>query len=206
MILKNYYYWFENVVNDYMCEKIIQYGNSLREEVAATGDQASQNMTPEAISKLKKEMRNSNVSWINEKWLYDMISPYVDKANKDAGWNFHIDYVEPVQFTKYKLNQYYNWHADSSEKIINNPNDLNFHGKVRKLSCIVFLSNPSDYTGGQLKFDFRNNAVGCNIQEIKQNGKGNMIVFPSFLWHKVFPVLSGERYSLVSWYIGKPFK
>ena len=139
MILKNYYYWFENVVNDYMCEKIIQYGNSLREEVAATGDQASQNMTPEAISKLKKEMRNSNVSWINEKWLYDMISPYVDKANKDAGWNFHIDYVEPVQFTKYKLNQYYNWHADSSEKIINNPNDLNFHGKVRKLSCIVFL-------------------------------------------------------------------
>ena len=57
MILKNYYYWFENVVSDHMCEKIIQYGNSLRDEVAATGDQASQNMPPEAISKLKKEIR-----------------------------------------------------------------------------------------------------------------------------------------------------
>ena len=111
-----------------------------------------------------------------------------DNKNDTLIFPFQEEYIE-----------YQDW-------IINNPNDLNFHGKVRKLSCIVFLSNPSDYTGGQLKFDFRNNAVGCNIQEIKQNGKGNMIVFPSFLWHKVFPVLSGERYSLVSWYVGKPFK
>ena len=42
------------------------------------------------------------------------------------------------------------------------------------------------------------------IQELKS--KGSIIVFPSHYFHKVEPVLTGTRYSLVSWYLGKPFK
>ena len=206
MILKNYYYYFNNVLNKDTCSNIIKYGNSLTEEIGRTGFVQDPILSKEKLDLLKREQRDSNVAWIKEKWLYDIINPYVFKANQKAEWNFDIDYVEPVQFTKYKLHQYYNWHCDSSEKLIDNPKDINVHGKLRKLSCIIFLSNPSDYSGGQLKFDLRNNPVGCNIIEIKENTKGSIIVFPSFIWHKVFPVLQGERYSLVSWYIGKPFK
>ena len=36
--------------------------------------------------------------------------------------------------------------------------------------------------------------------------KGSIIVFPSHLWHRVRPVTSGTRYSLVTWNLGKPFK
>jgi len=42
--------------------------------------------------------------------------------------------------------------------------------------------------------------------EVTENQKGNIIVFPSYCWHKVFPVTSGERYSLVGWYLGAPYK
>ena len=36
--------------------------------------------------------------------------------------------------------------------------------------------------------------------------KGSIIVFPSFLWHRVKPVTKGVRYSLVVWNLGYPFK
>ena len=36
--------------------------------------------------------------------------------------------------------------------------------------------------------------------------KGSVIVFPSFVWHRVKPVTKGVRYSLVAWSIGYPFK
>lgn len=35
--------------------------------------------------------------------------------------------------------------------------------------------------------------------------KGTVIVFPSFVWHKINPIKKGVRYSLVSWIIGYPF-
>ena len=36
--------------------------------------------------------------------------------------------------------------------------------------------------------------------------KGSIIIFPSFVWHRVKPVTKGTRYSLVMWNLGKPFK
>ena len=36
--------------------------------------------------------------------------------------------------------------------------------------------------------------------------KGSVIVFPSFVWHRVKPVTKGVRYSLVMWNLGYPFK
>ena len=36
--------------------------------------------------------------------------------------------------------------------------------------------------------------------------RGSVIVFPSFVWHRVKPVTKGVRYSVVAWYGGPPFK
>ena len=36
--------------------------------------------------------------------------------------------------------------------------------------------------------------------------KGSIIVFPSFVWHRVKPITKGVRYSLVLWHLGYPFK
>ena len=46
-----------------------------------------------------------------------------------------------------------------------------------------------------------------NIHVCKQIlPKGSLVVFPSFVWHRVKPVTSGTRYSLVIWNLGRPFK
>jgi PKHD-type hydroxylase len=36
--------------------------------------------------------------------------------------------------------------------------------------------------------------------------RGSIVVFPSFMWHRVKPVTKGTRYSLVLWNIGDPWK
>ena len=89
---------------------------------------------------------------------------------------------------------------------VDNPGQF---GKIRKLSVTVTLSDPKDYKGGELEFDFRNldpdkkrNVKKCT--EILP--KGSLVVFPSFVWHRVCPVKSGERNSLVIWNLGYPFQ
>ena len=68
------------------------------------------------------------------------------------------------------------------------------------------LSNPNDYEGGNLEFDFRDNEEGSQPRVCKEiRKKGSIIVFPSFVWHRVTPVTKGLRHSLVCWNIGKPF-
>ena len=84
--------------------------------------------------------------------------------------------------------------------------------RIRKLSMTCQLTDGSEYKGGELEFDFRNydphmrdeskHRVQC--KEILP--KGSIIVFPSFVWHRVKPVTSGTRYSLVVWHLGRPFK
>ena len=145
---------------------------------------------------------------MNDRWIYNEIHPYIHTANKNAGWNFQWDFSESCQFTKYKLDQFYDWHCDSWSKPYNRPEESDRHGKIRKLSVTISLSDENDYEGGDFEFDFRNDDKGSNqpqlCKEIKP--KGSVVVFPSFVWHRVKPVTSGTRYSLVIWNLGWPFK
>ena len=83
------------------------------------------------------------------------------------------------------------------------------HGKVRKLSVTLTLSDPKEYKGGDLEFDFRNLEPDKPTKTNRCKGilpKGSLIVFPGFVWHRVRPVKKGTRYSLVVWNLGWPFK
>ena len=67
------------------------------------------------------------------------------------------------------------------------------------------LSDPSDYKGGELEFSFPT-PENRNISSIKEIiTQGSIVVFPSFIWHRVKPVTEGTRYSLVIWSIGNNF-
>jgi PKHD-type hydroxylase len=206
MNLDNYYYYFQNAIPERICNEIIAWGNYQREELAVTGGFEKNNLSKEQKKKLKK-IRNSNVAWLNDPWIYNEIIPYIKEANIKAGWNFQWDNSETCQFTKYKLNQYYHWHCDSYQFPFNTPNDPIKHGKIRKLSVTVSLSNPEEYKGGELQFDCLNKHRKSNIITCKEIlPKGSLVVFPSFVWHQVKPVTKGTRYSLVIWNLGDPFK
>ena len=199
MILKNYYYWFESALSNEICDIIIQLGKSKQESKANLGREAD-------VKDLSK-VRNSNIAWINEKFVYDSIHPFVHEANKKAGWNFQWDYSEACQFTKYNKEQFYEWHPDQATKPYHKPDDKGFHGKIRKLSVTVSLSHPDEYDGGNLEFDFRNNSEEENKIVCKEiRPRGSIIVFPSFVFHRVTPITRGTRYSLVMWNLGKPYQ
>jgi PKHD-type hydroxylase len=156
--------------------------------------------------------RKSNLVWLNDTWIYRELQPYVHMANKNAGWNYEWDKSEPCQFTKYKHNQYYDWHCDSWKEPYQKKEGHPDNGKIRKLSMTCQLTDGSEYEGGELEFDFRNydphmREEAKHLKQVKEIlPKGSIIVFPSFVWHRVKPVIKGTRYSLVMWNLGYPFK
>tara|TARA_R110002074_G_scaffold364932_3_gene538532 strand:+ start:907 stop:1527 length:621 start_codon:yes stop_codon:yes gene_type:complete len=206
MNLENYYWYFKGAIPKITCDKIIKHANTKKEHMGVIGGLLENKLTEEQEKDLKKQ-RDSNITWLEDTWLYNLITPYIHTANKNSGWNFEWDWCESIQFTKYKLNQFYGWHCDSWDKAYNEKEPKNFVGKIRKLSCIVSLTDSKDYEGGGVQLDFRNKEDGSNIvtcEEIK--GQGSIIIFPSFVWHQVKPVTKGTRYSLVCWTLGQKFK
>ena len=207
MQLQNYYWYFQSAVPPRICDDIVRYGKQLQDQMALTGGSGKKPMNQQQIKDLKKK-RDSNIVWMNDRWIYNEVQPYVHDANTNAGWNFQWDFSESCQFTKYNKGQYYDWHCDGWNQPYHHPNTPS-HGKIRKLSVTLTLSDPKDYKGGELEFDFRNMDPGkkSNIKKCKEIlPKGSLVVFPSFVWHRVCPVKRGERNSLVIWNLGYPFK
>ena len=201
-----YRYWhFISALDDNVVDKILSAG---KKKLADEGGKAT-------ISDNSKVgfWRKSNVCWFNDQWLYDLLWPYLTTANENAGWNFDFDISEEIQFTEYSKSGHYDWHVDggSDHNYVYTKEKTkwpNYHGKVRKLSMTVNLSDENDYEGGDLLFKFnssidgKENTVVC--EPIRK--KGTIVVFPSFIHHKITPINSGNRYSLVMWTLGKPFR
>ena len=210
MNLTNYYWYFQNAIPKRICDDIVKYGKSLQDQMAVTGGYGNKPLNKNQVKDLKKK-RNSNIVWMSDRWIYKEIQPYVHQANANAGWNFQWDWSESCQFTKYTKGQFYDWHCDSWDKPYfrqDNPQDPS-NGKIRKLSVTVTLSDPKEYSGGELEFDFRNLDPDKPNKKIKCKEilpKGSLVVFPSFVWHRVCPVKKGSRHSLVIWNLGWPFK
>ena len=212
MNLQNYYYYFQSALTPRFCDELIKYGISQQEQLALTGGQTTKinegkPLDDKDIIDLKKK-RDSNIVWLNDRWIYKEIQPFIHQANRLAGWNFDWDFSESCQFTKYKLNQFYDWHCDSWEAPYANPDNKDTNGKIRKLSVTCSLSDPKDYEGGELEFDFRN--MDPDKKSIRKcaeiSQRGSIVVFPSHVWHRVKPVTKGTRYSLVIWNLGYPFR
>ena len=181
MNLTNYYWYFQSAVPARICDEIVKYGKSISDQMAVTGGYGDGKKLNKAQVKDLKKKRNSNIVWMNDRWIYKEIQPYVNQANANAGWNFQWDFSESCQFTKYEKGQ----------------------------SVTVSLSDPKDYKGGELEFDFRNQDPDKkpNIRKCTEIlPKGSLVVFPGFVWHRVCPVKKGSRYSLVIWNLGWPYK
>ena len=209
MNISNYYWYFKSAIPPKICDDIIKYGLTQAETMARTGGYGDKELTKDQVRDMKRK-RNSDLVWLNDTWIYKELHPYIHQANKAAGWNYEWDRSESCQFTKYKLNQYYDWHCDSWDKPYEKKGPQ--LGKIRKLSMTCQLTDGSEYEGGELEFDFRNydphmREETKHLRQAKEIlPKGSIIVFPSFVWHRVKPVTKGTRYSLVMWNLGYPFK
>ncbi len=176
------YYYFTDIFTDQEIEKIIEIGESQPKIKATTvGEDVSQEVS---------EYRVSDIAWLSNNpktsWIYDRIADLAIKANSEM-WNFDIwDFQDDLQYTSYYGNGgHYDWHADLGVGISN-----------RKLSVVLQLSDADEYEGGELQM----NTGGSILNVPKQ--KGLICFFPSFVLHRVTPLSSGLRRSLVTWLCG----
>jgi PKHD-type hydroxylase len=216
MNLKWGYWAFQSALSKKFCDDVMQFGKSLEGthlQPAITGGTLDKwKDLSEEQRKNVQNKRKSEVIWLQEQWIYNTVLPYIHEANHQAGWNFQWDWSEVCQFTKYSEGQFYGWHCDSHSEPFTEEKGKNCVGKIRKLSATISLTDPNQYEGGNLEFDFRNQVDWENDKESAMKEcteirpRGSIVVFPSFMWHRVKPVTKGTRYSLVLWNIGDPWK
>ena len=179
-----------------------------KDELVAIGNKTNQTLRKEKAKGKKTFVRDTHISWLEDAEIYSWVLPYLERANHDAGWDFEYDWSEVLQFTKYNKHQFYGWHTDA----VPNPyppelENPNYVGKIRKLSMTVNLTDPKNYKGGNLKFDFGPHAEKSRYHTCTEiRPRGSIIVFPSDRYHQVTPITSGLRYSLVMWSLGQPWK
>ena len=171
--------------------------------------------------------RKSGVGWIdrnatlsNGETLFDHITPIVREVNAEI-FKFDLNYHETYQFTVYKApDEHYTWHTDGHFEPYNEEdckNDPDFESRVggyRKLSYSVNLTHPDEYEGGHFEWcdPYSVNPLegGEEIRTFRAQQsareQGSIIIFPSFVWHKVTPVTHGRRHSLVGWIAGPTFR
>ena len=123
-------------------------------------------------------------------WIYERMVNRAMGVNEQS-FGFEVEQAETNQFLGYGPGEHYDWHVDIG----------NDEMALRKVSVIAFLSEPSDYEGGELEFLFGDKP------SIAPKRRGNLVIFPSFVLHRVRPIAQGRRFSLALWLRGaRPFR
>jgi PKHD-type hydroxylase len=122
----------------------------------------------------------------------DKFFSMVEEANEDVfGFDLYPNSPRSVNLNVYNLFKRYDYHKDAAIK-----------GSTRdvKLTAILNISQ-TQYSGGQFEiFD----GYDATVEEI--NECGSLLIFPSFLYHRVMPVTEGQRITLSAWFSGPNWK
>lgn len=142
----------------------------------------------------KDELRKSSVMWIDDKpehkWIYDKLAGLAMTCNNERYWFDLLGFHEELQLAQYVEGDFFDWHLDFG------PGE----SSIRKLSMTIQLSDSDEYEGGDLQFMINQHIVTAPRQ------KGTIVIFPSFIIHRVTPITRGTRQSIVGWVSGPPFR
>ncbi len=194
--MKNFWCAFVGELSEQTVEEIIVESNKYEYQKAEVGK------SKELIENPK--IRRSDIKFLhtyNSKHIADLLMYYVRIANK-TDFGFDIDGVQDMQYTEYdsSYDGFYDWHVDTEWC------DSAYMFQ-RKISVTVQLSDSDEYEGGD--FEIRNTEWNTFLESLPEGGirkKGTIIIFPSFVTHRVTPVTKGKRKSLVSWIDGSAFR
>lgn len=147
--------------------------------------------SPEGV--VDEKVRDSEIIWINPDensiWLFQKFGHLTSMVNNDH-FMYSLKGFDAFQYTRYKPNGHYNWHIDSHSHYLE---------VDRKISATIVLSDPSEYEGGEFEIILNGQVETPHVLKPKI---GDVIFFASWLPHRVRPVISGVRKSLVAWIVG----
>ena len=139
----------------------------------------------------KNVIKTASVNFIKYKFLKKQIYPLIDFVNESNQSHFGFDLYDMFDSKIFNVNNYkvnenvgYDWHKDASPD----------YSRDIKLTVLLNLSEKK-YEGGELYLE----GVG-KIDYF--NDPGDVLIFKSFLLHKVDKILSGERITLSIWMDG----
>ena len=145
-------------------------------------------------------VRKSKIAWLGDQYLIEQLFYSIDLCNKQ-NWNYDLDGCGEIQYGIYSDGGHYDWHVDIEQEIPN----INGQYLMRKLSMIIWLNDPDEYEGGEFDIEIKGPRMDVRYDTLKLK-KGSIVVFPSDKWHRVRPVTSGVRKSLVTWFRGPPLR
>ena len=187
----------DNFLTEQRCDELItMFDNSEKHKatVAGTYKGNGADVVNESVRKVQ-EVRFSNEIILSDGFnLTKHLLMSFEMANT-LFFNFDIsNKMSKIRMLRYEDAGKYDWHLDIG----------NEQTSVRKITAIIQLSDENDYDGGNFEFSMtdetgKNTAVGSRK-------KGSLILFPSYLGHRVSPLTRGVRYSVLTWMLGNAFK
>ncbi len=175
-----FHFWDGELSRDY-CQQLIEKCN--RDLTLFPGE-----ITKAEEQKPDSNFRNNLIGFTEDIEIREIITNYLYKANR-LSFGFLADFIPAIQFSKYEEGTYYNFHHDVNWFNMDSMYD-------RKLSIVIQLSDENSYEGGDFQF--------CNEAHtpVTMRKQGSILVFPSYINHRVTPIVKGTRYSLVCWMEG----
>jgi PKHD-type hydroxylase len=179
------WYWFERGFSTEEIDQVHAHARNISSDEALILGSNSPDLS----------YRKSRIGWLTQipdhNWLFDKLMNMVVQAN-NVLWGFDLHSTfDDIQYTEYLGGGgHYDYHLDLG------PGTACY----RKISVVVQLSEPTEYEGGELQI------LKGRDPEIMPNNKGAVIIFPSYLLHRVTPVTSGLRRSLVMWMGGTHYR
>ena len=183
--VERYAYW-DNLFSKEECETIIKYGKSQKmQEGLVNNDDKTE---------IDNSVRSSKIVFLNPNaetaWFYQRITESVLSLN-DRFFKFDLHgFSEGLQFTHYTAP--HGKYDDHVDRLVGST--------IRKLSIVVQLTDDTQYEGGNFQI------IDCKDPETLSRTQGTLLAFPSYALHRVTPLINGDRYSLVGWITGSPFK
>jgi predicted 2-oxoglutarate/Fe(II)-dependent dioxygenase YbiX len=185
--------YFKSRFNSDQCDYILQEGLKIPAHSASLGVDGEN---------LDNNFRRSQVRFIQQtdqkfKFLFDEIWKMGIEAN--AEWfNFHITKLSFIQLAEYS--EQYKGEYKRHHDVFWMNGDPFYH---RKLTCVIQLSHPLTYEGG----DFKLYDLSCGYPDKNEiRTRGTAIFIPSFTPHAALPVTKGVRYSLAVWFDGPKWR
>ena len=181
------------ILTPQQCQELIRLGQA---EPQSDGGL----MTAGNPNKKDYTARKSKVSHIpfeKASKIYSDILGWMELVNRNRFGFEGMQMRETGQYSEYSKGDFYTWHMDMSVDAVPVP-------PVRKISLSLLLNDPKEFEGGELEIFSR--AADTNDNFVFKLKQGQALFFASFHVHRVKPIISGNRKSLVMWFGGTPLK
>jgi len=187
-----YIYWDNFFTEEELTEMELYFNSqNLEEAKLASGVDGVTNSSVRITSVAIIQSKDEN------NWIFHRLLQLTDAINSQF-YNYDLLGFDYLQYTIYdKAGSHYSYHMD----MVMDDKTKGGLELPRKLSFSLILSEKEDFEGGEFEI-----TISENGKITPEQKRGRVLAFPSFILHRVTPVTSGIRKSLVFWACGPKFK